>query len=453
MFGVSSSRKGLLVILILAVTFLSQEAAAQDASEPAPLLTLDDAIQLAIANNRSLKIASLNIDVSKWQVAAAKTKRLPAFNTYLFGSGQLVPLDFTFKEGSLGLLGGKPNPSRDISISPSQSFTAYVVAQAQQPLSQLYKINLGIREQRLAGDYSSQEFRSKRQSVVAQVKQAYYAILQAESALEATEAGVKHYQEFDRLMQQYLSQEVVLKSESLDVKAKLAQAQYQVVQLRNNLQTGKEQLNDLLGRDLSVDFRTQQVATITSEEGDLKLAQQTALTQRPEIKEAEIGVKKADYDRKIAKADYIPDVGLAVHYIAPLNVPIVPQNIASAGVELSWEPFEWGRRKDVINQKKLALEQSQYQLKDAQSKVLLDVNNRFRKLDESRVLLGVAKVARDAANEKLKEVTDKFGQQAVLLRDVLQQQAAVASANSDYEQALLSFWTAKADFEKSLGED
>lgn len=417
------------------------------------MLTLDDAIQLAIANNRSLKIAGLNVDVSKWQIAAAKTRRLPAFNTYLFGSGQLVPLDFTFKEGSLGLLGGKPNPSRDISISPSQSFTAYVVAKAQQPLSQLYKINLGIREQRLAGDYSSQEFRSKRQSVVAQVKQAYYAILQAESGLDATEASVKHYQEFDRLMQQYLSQEVVLKSESLDVKAKLAQAQYKVVQLSNNLQTGKEQLNDLLGRDLSVDFRTQQVPAITSEEGDLKLAQQTALAQRPEIKEAEIGVKKADYDRKIAKADYIPDVGLAIHYISPLNVPIVPQNIASAGVELSWEPFDWGRRRDVVNQKKLALEQSQYQLKDAQSKVLLDVNNRFRKLDEARVLLGVAKAARDAANEKLKEVTDKFGQQAVLLRDVLQQQAAAASANSDYEQALLSFWTAKADFEKSLGED
>jgi len=452
MSGASLQRRRLLIVIV-AVTCLSRVATAQAAGETAPLLTLDSAIQLAIANNRSLKIASLDVEVSKWQVAAAKTKRLPAFNTYIFGSGQLVPLDFTFKEGSLGLLGGKPNPSRDISISPSQSFTAYAVAQAQQPLSQLYKINLGIREQRLAGDYSSQELRSKRQSVVAQVKQAYYSILQSESALEATEASVKHYQEFDHLMQQYISQEVVLKSESLDVKAKLAQAQYKVVQLHNNLQTGKEQLNDLLGRDLNVDFRTEQVPGISGAESDLSAAQQTALAQRPEIKEAEIGVKKADYDRRIAKADYIPDVGLAVHYISPLNVPIVPQNIASAGVELSWEPFEWGRRKDVINQKKLALEQSQYQLKETQSKVLLDVNNRFRKLDEARVLLGVATAARDAANEKLKEVTDKFGQQAVLLRDVLQQQAAVASANDDYEQALLSFWTAKADFEKSLGED
>jgi outer membrane protein len=136
-----------------------------------------------------------------------------------------------------------------------------------------------------------------------------------------------------------------------------------------------------------------------------------------------------------------------------LNTELLPKNIAMAGVELSWEPFEWGRRRDDINQKKIALEQSQYQLKDAQSKIVLDVNNRFRKLGESRVLLTVAQAAREAAKEKLKEVNDKFRQQSVLLRDVLQQQSAVASADHDYEQALLSFWSAKADFEQALGED
>jgi outer membrane protein len=50
-------------------------------------------------------------------------------------------------------------------------------------------------------------------------------------------------------------------------------------------------------------------------------------------------------------------------------------------------------------------------------------------------------------------VNDKFRQSSVLLRDVLQQQAAVANANHDYEQALLAFWTAKAEFEKALGEE
>jgi hypothetical protein len=40
-----------------------------------------------------------------------------------------------------------------------------------------------------------------------------------------------------------------------------------------------------------------------------------------------------------------------------------------------------------------------------------------------------------------------------LLRDVLQQQATTASALDGYQQALLGFWTAKTEFEKSLGEE
>jgi outer membrane protein len=85
--------------------------------------------------------------------------------------------------------------------------------------------------------------------------------------------------------------------------------------------------------------------------------------------------------------------------------------------------------------------------------VMLDVNSHFRKLEESRTLLQVAKAAQEASVEKLREVTTQYGQQAVLLRDVLQQQSAVASANDDYEKALLSFWSAKADFQKALGEE
>jgi outer membrane protein TolC len=41
----------------------------------------------------------------------------------------------------------------------------------------------------------------------------------------------------------------------------------------------------------------------------------------------------------------------------------------------------------------------------------------------------------------------------VLLSDVLQSQASLSELNHQYQQALLSFWTAKAEFEKALGED
>jgi len=435
-------------VLLLAVAALAEEP-----RESPPLLTLDSAVQLAVANNRSVQIARLEIDKTRWSIESAKTKRLPAFHTYAFGSALLTPFSYTFDQGVFGNINGTPIPNQTTKIENGQSFNVYLVAQAAQPLSQLYKINLGIHLQKLDYLYSSESYRAKRQSVVNEVKQTYYQMLQTQSGLEATAASIKQYEELDRVVTQYVSLQTALKSESMEVKARLAQEQYNMIKLRNNLAIQKEQLNDLMGRDLETDFRLEEVPGITATESDLKLAQQTALTQRPEIRQAEINVEKADYDRRLAKADYIPDVGVALHYISPFNIAVVPQNITAAGIELSWEPFDWGRRKDNINQKKIVVEQSTYQLKEVRAKVLRDVNARFRKLEESRALLQVAMAKRDAVQEKLREVTDKFHQESVLFRDVLQQQAAVANANHEYEQGLLDFWNAKAEFEKALGED
>jgi outer membrane protein TolC len=68
-------------------------------------------------------------------------------------------------------------------------------------------------------------------------------------------------------------------------------------------------------------------------------------------------------------------------------------------------------------------------------------------------MLDACEIAREAAHEKLRVVTNQYSEQAALLGDVLQQTAGVAAAEDSYQQALLAFWTAKADFEKSLGED
>jgi outer membrane protein len=441
------------VFVAISSATLATFAVAQQSATEAQVLTVDQAVQTAILNNRSLKIASLDIDKSKWQTAEAKTNRLPIFKTYIFASGNLNSPTFEFKEGQFGTISGVPIPSENTYVPLSSGVSGFQLSQVAQPLSQLYKINLAIHAQELGNDFANQEYRAKRQSVVTDVKQAYYAVLQTESALDAAKTSVSQYEETDRVAQQYLAQEAVLKSDSLDVKAKLAQAKYQVIHLNNELATRKEHLNDLLARDLTTDFRTQAVPPESPEETDLKAARQTALDQRPEIAEAEINIKKANYDRRIAKAQYIPDVNAALHYYSTFTSDFLPSNIVSAGVEFSWEPFEWGRRRDVVKQKEIAVDQSQIQLDQVKSQILQDVDDKFRSLQESRAALEVAQAARDASTEKLREVNDKFAKEAVLMRDVLQQQTAVANANHDYEQALLSFWTAKANFEKALGED
>ena len=441
-----------LIFVVLYLASTSGVVAAQESADSA-LLTVDQAVQIAVANNRTLKIASLDIDKSKWQIAEAKTNRLPVFKTYVFAAANLNSPAFTFKQSTFGTIDNVPIPPKDTIIPFSSGIGGSQLSQIAQPITQLYKINLGIHAQQLGDDYANQEYRAKRQSLVSDVKQAYYAVLESESALEAAKSAVTQYEETDRVALQYVAQEAILKSESLDVKAKLAQAKYQVIHLNNELQTRKEHLNDLLARDLLIDFHTEAVPPQSFEEIDLNAARQTALSQRPEMAEANIGVKKSMYDRKLAQAQYIPDISASFHYFSLFTAQILPPNIASAGIEFSWEPFDWGRRRDVVKEKEISLTQSQIQLEQVRSQVLQDVNNRYRSLQESRAALEVAQAARDASTEKLREANDKFAKEAVLLRDVLLQHAAVANANYDYEQALLSFWTAKANFDKAVGKE
>jgi len=74
-------------------------------------------------------------------------------------------------------------------------------------------------------------------------------------------------------------------------------------------------------------------------------------------------------------------------------------------------------------------------------------------LQESCQLIRIAQLAQKAARANVQIAANKYRLEAVLLKDVLTAQTSVANANYEYQRAVLSFWTAKADFEKALGED
>jgi outer membrane protein len=81
------------------------------------------------------------------------------------------------------------------------------------------------------------------------------------------------------------------------------------------------------------------------------------------------------------------------------------------------------------------------------------VDSQFRNLREAKAQLAVAESARGAEQERLRNQTDAYAQKAILLSDLLQEQASLATTEDQYRQALLAFWTTRADFEKALGEE
>ncbi|MEW6130068.1 MAG: TolC family protein [Acidobacteriota bacterium] len=450
-----TNRACLLIFTLLLLGSTTNAFAQQPVSSAVETLTLEQAINLALNDNRQLKNSDIEVKKYGDRIAATRTLKLPSFKVDVQASQLLTPLNFTFDKGTFGTFEATgPIPNEDTTISTARKPTLIVIGQVTQPLSQLYRINLNLKQLNVGREIAEQQSRAQKQTIVNQVKRAYYAVLQTQSALLAIEESLKLYEELERVTTDYVAQQVALKSENLDVKTRYAKAEYDALNLRNTLATQKEQLNHLMGRDIRAEFTLNAVPEATSFENNLAAARTRAIEQRPEVQEGRLKIKQAELDRRIKKSEFIPDVGLGLTYISPLNLnSIVPKTIATFGVTFSWEIFDWGKKRRELDEKSRIIEQATNGLADVESQVLMDVNNRHRQLQQTRQSLRIALLSQDTAREQLRVVSHKYRVQMALLKDVLEVQTRLADANNQYQQALLAYWSAKADFEKAIGED
>lgn len=437
--------------LLLLIFFSAPLQAQQSAPQYAESLTLDQAIALALRDNHAMKIAQLEVDKADENISAAKTFRLPSLHAYTLVSGNLADNKLEVPNPAANLF---PGLGSFFTLNDRRKPTAVFAASVIEPLTQQYRIGLNIKLEKVSRELAQAKLLQQQNETVDKVKKAYYAILQTRSSLSSVEEALKSYHELDKVTGDYVIQQAALKADHLAVQTRLAKVEYEQLELSNRFATQKEQLNTLLGRDVDTSFEVTGVPEFTSFETDLAAARKLALERRPELQQARLGIEQATLDRRIKKSEYIPDVSAGFVYLTPRNyAPVVPKNFANVGVVVSWEFFDWGRKKHQLAEKDKAVEQAKNALKETEDEVLIDVGDKLRKLQQSGQALRVARLAENSAKENLRVSTGQYKFQAVLLSNVLQSQASLAEATNEYQQALLAFWTAKAEFEKSLGED
>ncbi|HXF41488.1 MAG TPA: TolC family protein, partial [Blastocatellia bacterium] len=205
-----------------AIAVRAQSLEARDAE----VLTLDQAIAIALRSNTQIVNAELDVRRSGEDFAATRTRRLPSFKFEALGTQQLTPIDFTFEKGVFGTFPGTgPIPAENTKLTTPLKPTAIFTTRVSQPLSQLITINLNLKQLALKSEIAREELRAKRQQITRDVKRAYFALLQTQSALDSAAETIRMYKELDRVTGEYLAQQVVLRTESLDVRSKLARSE------------------------------------------------------------------------------------------------------------------------------------------------------------------------------------------------------------------------------------
>jgi outer membrane protein TolC len=445
-------RQSAMTCVLVALVCLFPRAKAQTNGEA--VLTLDEAVRLAESNNRDLKVWGLDVGKQREALGEAKTHLYPRFDTSVLAAQLLTPIDFTIKKGQLGTFSGTgPIPGSDTNLHTPARPIAIASVTATQPLTQLIRIHLSIADQRLKVDAAQLSFDERGQKLTDDVRQSYYQVLQSQIQYESQQSTVKYLEELLQLTDRRFSQQAALKADRLSVKAEVAKATYQLTTIEDKLADSKEVLNHLLGRSVQTEFSVEPVPATLPEQDDLSAARATALEHRPEMKLAANRVRQAELATKSEKTHYIPDVAIQASYVSPANINFLPQNVGSVGALLTWQPWDWGEKRHKVRQAALAEKQAGLSAEDTREQILLEVDSNFRHLREAHAHLAVTEALRDAETEKMRNQKEAYAQQSILLSDLLKQQSSLADAESQYHQAVLAYWSARADFQKTLGEE
>ncbi|MGA8598790.1 MAG: TolC family protein [Bryobacteraceae bacterium] len=436
----------------LLVGMLAMLARAQESNVPE--LTLDEALAQAVANNSSLRTADLEIQRAADDLAANRTRRFANTQIVALGAQLLTKPSVTFPQGSLGVYGATgPIPATDQTIHAARKPVGVVFGSVAQPLSTQYRLHLQLKALSLGVEGTRQDREKTRLEVIDQVRRAYNEIAEAQSALGSLQSSLPYYEESKRLAQANRRRETILESDLLAIDAQLLKTQNAIRDAGDRVASAAEKLNDLMGRDIHTPFRISDINHANTEFEAPEALEARALANRPELKKAKLEAQQADYDARAKKAEYIPDVSVAFTYFTAANFSnALPSNIATAGLQLTWEPWDWGRKRREYAAKRVKEQQATVAITQTERSVLLEVRNAWRQLETAHRQLALSNAVELAARQKLKEVQEQVKREAVLNKDLFQAQAELASADSQQLQTLTEFWKASADVKKAIGE-
>ncbi len=335
-----------------------EQAAGQQSNQPE--LTLEQAVEQAVANNSSLKTASLDTRRAADDLAANKTRRFANTQVTALGAQLVTMPSVTYPAGALGVYSATgPIPATDQKVEIARKPVGTVNVLVAQPLSTQYQLHLQLKALALDLEGTRQDQEKVRLEVVDQVRRAYYAVVEAQSALESLQASLPYYQESQRLASENRGKETILESDLLNADAQLLKIQNAISDANDRVASASERLNDLMGRDVHTQFRVAAIDDADTDLATLEAMEARALQNRPDVKKAKLQVQQANYDARAKKAEYIPDVSLAFSYYTTANFEnVFPSNVGTVGMSLRWEPWDWGRKRHEYDEKRTKEEQA-----------------------------------------------------------------------------------------------
>jgi outer membrane protein TolC len=430
----------------------SMRCAAQSTSPVS--LTLPDAIDLALRQNRSLKLAQLSITENESKRERARSAYLPHIKneSSLLHITELAGVEIP--AGAFGVPSATgPIPSKSLFIDQG-SLTSYTSGtQLTQPFTQMFKIHEATRAATADVNLAKIQLTQAEYEVALKVRQLYFGLLIAQLKLEAAKDEVSASE-----VKNQESADAVAKGRALDVAALESHAAVldaEQAELTERLQIHDLtlSLNDLLGLPLTsqLELKPDTSGTdlsIPTREECVRIARE----ESPAIRSAEEALVKAKAGLGAAKDAYIPDIMGLARYSYQSGVPLLVHNFGTFGFNLSYELFDGGSRRSELKGARTVLSEAQINLDKVGEEVTVEVESAYDKVEQLQSMIHVAEEVQAVRAEAARLADRQFEQDAALASTRSEAHAKAASARASFLEAQLGLSFAQAELKRVMGQ-
>lgn len=440
-------------------------------------LSLEDARNLAIQNNKHLKMATEEERVAYYEKKEAYLKYFPKFsasgmyirnekNLNIIGSSA-IPSSITIPD--LSGIGVPIPPGTQIPIPQELSDKIRSIGEIDiknvwvgsismtQPLFMGGRIVAFNDIMKNAQELAKSKKDTELQDVIAELDASYWQIVSLAYKKDLAESYLNLLKKMHSDIATMESEGVATKADVLSVMVKENEADMTLTKVDNGLSLARMLFNQLCGLEIEekVALTDEKQEVLISTEDPVAPSVEEALLNRPEIRSLELATKIYKGKEKIARADFLPELGLVAAYTWTNpngfdGIQNTFDGMWNVGVKLS-VPLNFMTSSTKLNTAKAQTRIQEYQLEDAKEKIELQINQSAFKLNEAHKRYVSSEKNMEKANENLRYATVGFEEGVIPASDVLAAHTAWLSAHSEMIDSQIDVKLCNVYLNKALG--
>ena len=376
--------------------------------------SLRDCIDYALANNIKLQKAKIQEYSALEDVKQSQSALLPSLN---LSTSQNVSYTPWPQQGRATVADGYVQSSVDkVYYNGSYSLMGnWTVWNGNKNRNNVKLNKLAVEQARLDSATTAN-------NVLEQIAQLYVQILYSNEAIAVTKESLKTSQTNEQRGKTMVEVGKMSKADLAQLTAQRAQDEYAIVEAESNLRNYKRQLKELLQITSDEEFDV----AVPSTTDDMALEAVPALNdvyaasleQRPEIKNAKLGIESSDLGIKVAKAGRMPTVSLNAGVTTSTSSMSdntwgtqMKNNFSlGGGVTVSIPLFDNRQTKTAVNKAKLQKQSYLLDLQDKQTTLYSTIENYWLQAVTNQNKFKAARVSTESALASYELLSEQFKQ-------------------------------------------